>query len=194
MSTQIPGYTFGQADLAKSPVSLEELALLQQTLLWSAGDEQQLRAAGAILEPQIDQILDLWYGFVGSHSHLVSYFAHGGQPNMEYLSRVKARFGQWIKDLCTVPHGQKWLDYQHEIALRHHTTKKNVTDRVQAAPIVHARYIIAFIVPLTITIRGFLEKGSDDAAQIDAMCNAWFKAVSLTAILWVHPFIHDGQF
>lgn len=194
MSTQIPGYTYGHSSLETSPVSVADLLLLKQTLLWSDADDKHLRQAGEILESQIDQILDLWYGFVGSHPHLVHYFTHHGQPNMEYLTRVRARFGQWIKDLCNRPYGQSWLDYQHEIALRHHSRKKNITDQVQAVPIVHARYLLAFIVPLTVTIRGFLEKGDTSAAEVEGMYQAWFKAVTLTAILWVHPYIHEGEF
>jgi hypothetical protein len=109
-----------------------------------------------VLAGQTDAILDVWYGFVGSHAHLLAYFAQDGQPNMSYLSAVRKRFGQWIHDTCTRPYDQTWLHYQHEIALRHHAIKKNKTDGASAVPIVHLRYVIAFIVPLTVTIRPFL--------------------------------------
>ena len=41
------------------------------------------------------------------------------------------------------------------IALRHHTAGKNKTDGVDSVPVIHARYLIAFIYPITATIRQF---------------------------------------
>jgi len=104
---------------------------------------------------QITEVLDLWYGYVGGNGHLVHHFAKNGQPNMDYLTAVRARFGQWILDLCQKPYDQNWLNYQHEIAKRHHSTKKNKTDGVDAAPIIHLRYMVAFIYPITATIKSF---------------------------------------
>jgi hypothetical protein len=54
--------------------------------------------------------------------------------------------------------------------------------------------MIAFIFPITITIRGFLGKKDDDNDTVEAMYNAWFKAIVLTTILWTHPYIKDGKF
>lgn len=77
-----------------------------------------------MLEDQIDEVLDLWYGFVGSHPHL--YFqGPDGQPIQAYLERVRARLDQWILDTCRRPYDQDWLNYRMEIGLRHHRTKKN---------------------------------------------------------------------
>ena len=45
---------------------------------------------------------------------------------------VVKRFGQWILDTARAEYDQAWLDYQHEIGLRHHRTKKNRTDSVDA--------------------------------------------------------------
>lgn len=57
-------------------------------------DEKYLRMAD-----QVEEILDLWYGFVGSHPHLVYYFTGSdGQPNVSYLNAVRERFCQWIMD------------------------------------------------------------------------------------------------
>lgn len=53
--------------------------------------------AGDVLADQVEEILDLWYGFVGSHPHLIKYFLDTlGQPIAEYLVAVRKRFGQWI--------------------------------------------------------------------------------------------------
>lgn len=192
MSSNIHGYTYGQ--VATSPVSLNDLDLLKKTVLFGEEDVKYLRLAGEILADQTDEILDLWYGFVGGNTHLLQYFTHDGQPNLEYLGAVRKRFGQWILDLCQRPYDQDWLNYQHEIALRHHSTKKNQTDQVEAVPIIHFRYLVAFIFPITFTIKGFLSKKGHSTEQVEGMYAAWFKSVTLTALLWSQPYIKAGEF
>lgn len=103
---QIKGYDYSNSSLAKSPVTLEDLALLKKTLLWSDNDDRYLKMVGDVLKDQINEVLDLWYGYVGSNEHLVYYFTEDGQPNMDYLNAVRTRFGQWIIDLCTKPYDQ----------------------------------------------------------------------------------------
>jgi hypothetical protein len=122
------------------------------------------------------------------------YFTHNGQPDINYLTAVRARFAQWIHDLCNRPYDQLWLNYQHEIALRHHSTKKNKTDGVQSVPIIHYRYMVAFIFPITATIKSFLANKGHDTETVEAMHNAWFKAVTLTVILWTYPYINKDEF
>lgn len=190
----IKGYDYGKSGLEPSPISLDDLGLLKQTVLWSDEDQTNLQKAGDILKDQVNEILDLWYGFVGSHPHLVRYFGKNENPNAEYLSAVRARFGQWILDICQKPYDQTWLDYQHEIAKRHHKTKKNQTDGVDAVPIIHYRYMVAFIVPITMTIKSFLAKKGNSQEEVENMYNAWFKAVTLTVITWTYPYINEGEF
>ncbi len=173
---------------------MADLDLLKKTLLFTDEDVRYLRMAGEVLADQVEEVLDLWYGYVGSHPHLVAYFSHNGTPNADYLAAVRKRFGQWILDLCRRDYDQEWLNYQHEIALRHHSTKKNRTDGVQAAPIVHFRYIVAFIFPITYTIKGFLAKKGHSLEEVEGMHTAWFKAVTLTALLWCYPYVKEGQF
>ncbi len=192
MSNNIPGYSYGQA--ATAPVSLADLELLKKTLLFTDDDVRNLRLAGDVLADQTEAILDLWYGYVGSHPHLLQYFSHQGKPDMDYLGAVRKRFGQWIADLCKRDYDQAWLNYQHEIALRHHSAKKNCTDGVTAAPIIHFRYLVAFIFPITFTIKGFLSKKGHPNEQVEAMYAAWFKAVTLTALLWCYPYVRKGEF
>lgn len=191
---QIKGYDYGKASLERSPVTMQDLDLLKKTLLWSDDDTRYLQMAGEVLKDQTDDVLDLWYGFVGGNGHLVYYFTKNGQPNMDYLTAVRARFGQWILDLCQKPYNQDWLNYQHEIAKRHHSTGKNKTDGVDAVPIIHYRYMTAFIFPITVTIKSFLAKKGHSQEDVEAMYNAWFKAVTLTVILWTYPYINKGEF
>jgi hypothetical protein len=190
----IKGYDYGKATLEQSPVTMQDLALLKKTLLWSDEDDRYLRMAGEVLKDQTNEVLDLWYGYVGGNEHLLYYFTKNGKPNMDYLTAVRARFGQWILDLCLKPHDQDWLNYQYEIAKRHHSIKKNKTDGVDAVPIVHYRYMTAFIYPITATIKSFLAKKNHPQADVEGMHNAWFKAVTLTVILWTYPYINKGEF
>ena len=191
----IPGYAYGSQDIARSPISREEFELLKQTVLFTAEDERYLRMAGDVLRDQVGDVLDLWYGFVGSHPHLVYYFqGPDGQPIGAYLQAVRERFGQWILDTCNRPYDQDWLDYQMEIALRHHRAKKNQTDGVQSVPIISLRYIVAFIYPITATIKDFLAKKGHSAADVEQMYQAWFKSVVLQVVLWSYPYVREGDF
>ncbi|MFD9942710.1 protoglobin domain-containing protein [Nonomuraea sp. NPDC059023] len=188
-TSPIPGYTHDDPALTASPVTLDDLAKLQASVLFGPDDQAALKTAGDVLGGQIEQILDVWYGFVGSHPHLLAYFSTpGGEPIGEYLTRVRARFGRWIIDTCTRPYDQRWLAYQHEIALRHTREKKNHTDRAGSVPDIPLRYLIAFIYPITATIRPFLAADGHDDDQVEAMFQAWFKAVTLQIALWSQPY------
>jgi len=185
----VPGYDHDDPGLDGSPVSTDDLAKLTASVLLGPDDEAALRTAGEVLGGQIEQILDVWYGFVGSHPHLLAYFATlDGAPIGDYLERVRARFGRWILDTCTRPYDERWLAYQEEIALRHTTAKKNRTDGADSVPHIPLRYLIAFIYPITATIRPFLAAGGHDAAQVDAMHQAWSKSVTLQIALWSRPY------
>ncbi|MDC0717455.1 protoglobin domain-containing protein [Nannocystis bainbridge] len=194
--TSIPGYTYGTPQVAPSPVTDAEFALLKQTVLLGEDDLRSLRMAGDVLGEQIEAILDVWYGFVGAHPHLVHYFSGAdGRPDPQYLGRVRLRFGQWIRDTCAAQYDRAWLDYQHEIGLRHTAAKKNRTDAVNsAAPQIHLRYLIAFIVPITATIKPFLANKGHSAADVEAMHAAWFKAVTLQVTLWSEPYVAASVF
>ena len=73
MNSTAPGYTYDQT-LAPSPVSMAELDELKASVAWTEHDREALRRAGKILVPRAEEILDVWYGFVGSHPHLVHEF------------------------------------------------------------------------------------------------------------------------
>jgi hypothetical protein len=186
----IPGYAYGSDEAARSPVSGEDLDLLKQTVLFGPDDERSLRLAGEVLDDQVDDLLDVWYGFVASHPHLVRYFADAeGRPIDEYLARVRARFRQWVHDLCGRPWDQVWLDYQEEIARRHTDAKKNRTDDAEGAPDeIPLRYLVAFVYPITATVREFLAKKGHSEEEVEAMHQAWFKAVTLSVALWSRPY------
>ena len=191
----VPGYDFGAGTVARSPLGMEDLDLLKQTVLFTEEDEEYLRLAGDVLEDQADEVLDLWYGFVGSHPHLIRYFSDpDGEPDSDYLARVRERFERWILDTCRRPYDQEWLDYQQEIALRHTRAKKNQTDGARAPEHIPLRYVVAFIYPITATIKEFLAKGEHSAEEVEKMHQAWFKSVVLQVTLWSCPYAREGDY
>ena len=191
----VPGYDFGAGTIARSPLGIEDLDLLKRTVLFADEDEEYLRLAGDVLEDQLEEVLDLWYGFVGSHQHLIRYFSDpDGEPESDYLARVRERFKRWILDTCRRTYDQEWLDYQQEIALRHTRAKKNETDGARAPEHIPLRYIITFIYPITATIKQFLAKGGHSAEEVEKMHQAWFKSVVLQVTLWSHPYAREGDY
>ncbi len=196
MTTAIPGYTHGTSAVARSPVTLAELELLKQTLLLASDDVRALQRSKAILADQTDAILDVWYGFVGSTPQLLHFFASPktGEPQGAYLDAVRKRFARWILDTADARFDQAWLDYQHEIGLRHHRSKKNRTDGANAVDQVSFRYLSALTIPITTTLRPFLAKKGASGAEVEAMHAAWVKSVLLQTILWSHPYVKEGDF
>jgi hypothetical protein len=187
----IEGYDFDR--VTNAPISKNELELLKKTVMMTEEDKIYLRKAGEALSKQVDQILDLWYSWVGSNEHLIYYFADKKtkEPIKEYLSRVRERFGQWILDTCFRDYDQKWLNYTYEIGLRHHKKKKNKTDRVNSVDIIPLRWLICFIYPITATIKPFLEKGGLKGEELEKAYNSWFKSVVLQVVIWAHPYSKD---
>ena len=61
--------------------------------------------------------------------------------------------------------------------MRHHRAKKNQTDGVKSVPNIDYRYIVAFIYPITATMKPFLAKKGHSTADVEKMYQAWFKAV-----------------
>jgi len=97
---------------------------------------------------------------------LIQYSGKPKQPDSAYLGAVRQRFKQWILDTCNREYDQAWLDYQHS-GLRHHLTKKNQTDQVQSVPMMPLRYLIAFIYPITATIKDFLANQGHDIEAVE---------------------------
>lgn len=194
--TTIPGYTYGTAAVPRSPLTLAEFALLKQTVLLTDEDLDSLRQSLPILEDQVEAILDVWYGFVGSHPHLLHYFTRttDGQPDADYLAAVRRRFGQWVLDTARAQYDQQWLDYQYEIGLRHHRTKKTKTDGVAAVEHIPYRYIPALLFPIVATLKPFLANKGHSPEEVDKMHQAWLKSVLLQVILWSQPYIKEGDF
>lgn len=192
----IPGYTHGTSASARSPLSLDDLARMRQSVLFGEEDERWLRASRDVLADQVEDVLDVWYDFVGSTPHLVASFGDrtSGEPLPDYLLAVRKRFGQWILDTASARYDRDWLDYQEEIALRHHSTKKNATDGAHSTDVVPFRDLFLLAFPVTFTLKPFLAKKGHAPEEVDAMYAAWLKATLLQVTLWSRPYVHDGEF
>jgi hypothetical protein len=185
-----------QSEVERSPVTLEDLELLMETLLFTDEDIQALRMSTEALEGHIDAILEVWFAYTASFPHLLHFFTRkeDGRPDGAYLAAVRKRFGRWILETAAANFDQAWLDRQHEIGLRHHRSKKNRTDDVESVEHINFRYLPAFIPPLTTTLRPFLAVGDASAAEVERMHAAWVKAITLHVILWSYPYVKDGDF
>lgn len=190
------GYTYGSKTVVKSPFTSEDLILLKQTILFTDEDVKYLKMSKEILNDQTNEILDVWYGFVGSTPQLLYFFGNKttGKPEGEYLAKVRERFKMWILQTADANYDQDWLNYQYEIGLRHYKTKKNKTDKANSVSIVNYRYIPALTIPVTTTLKPFLAKKGASAADVEKMYNAWLKSVLMQSILWGQPYLKKGEF
>jgi len=191
----IHGYTHGTSAIAKSPVTLADFEQMKASVLFGAEDVRYLRISLDVVKDDIEAILDVWYGFVGSQPHLLASFTGAdGKPLGDYLGAVRKRFGHWIVDTARAQYDQPWLDYQHEIGLRHHRAKKNKTDDAPSTAIVPFRDLFALIFPVTFTLRPFLAKAGHSTDDVEKMYAAWVKSCLLQLTLWSHPYVKDGDF
>lgn len=192
----IPGHRLGDTTLAPTPISANDFAAMKEAALFGEDDVQALRRSGPILEPKTNDILDVWYGFVGSKPFLLEHFSHREtkEPIAGYLDRVRARFGQWIQDTAAAEYDDAWLRWQLEIGRRHHRTGKNETDEAASSAIVPFRYLFPLAQPIVHTLRPFLEHTGEPRESVDAMQDAWRKSVLLQVTLWSLPYVTKGDF
>lgn len=189
----IPGYDYDAHVDARSPVTLEELRQIEQTIGWTEDDARTLRRHGEIFTRHAEEMVDAWRAIIASQPHLAKwFFKPDGKPDETYKVRVKARFVQWVLDTCFRPHDQSWLDYQEEIGLRHTPAKKNQTDAADAPPLVPLRYVIAFGTSLALATRKFFVDAGLQGERLQQLQDAWAKAVHLHITLWTRPYAREG--
>lgn len=189
----IPGYDYGTAQVPRSPVTLDDLGRLKRTAGFDDEDHRHIAMAAEVLVARAEAMVDVWRTRIGEQDHLWKWFAGpDGNPDEHYKAAVKPRFVQWVKDVCLRGYDQSWLDYQEEIARRHTPEKKNLTDGVEAPPLVPLRYLLSFTAVIVITARDFLARSGNSPEQVQRMHAAWTKAVLLTLALWARPYTKDG--
>jgi hypothetical protein len=183
----IPGYDYGRS--ARSPLSVNDMREIEQTVGWNDEDVATLQAHKDIFLSCAEQMVDSWRAVIASHPHLVKWFFNpSGERDAEYATKVKARFVQWVIDVCLRPHDRAWLDYQEEIGLRHTPQKKNQTDGRQTPPLVPLRYLLAFVPVVAIGARKFFLQAGLRGQDLDKLEQAWLKAVILHVTLWTRPY------
>jgi hypothetical protein len=195
ISGQISGYSYGAAGLAASPVSLTELENLKTSAGFTEETQRYLRLAGEVLADKTAQIVNHWRSrIIASIPHLARHSrTPEGDPIPEYLAKSNLRFEQWILDTCLRSYDQDWLNYQHEIALRHTTVKKNQTDGVRSTQYVPLRDVIAFVAVMNETIKPYLAAKGHSAEEVDKMHLAWSKSLQLQLALWAGPYMESVQ-
>jgi len=192
IAAEIPGYTYGTGEAATSPVSLEELEQLKQSVGFTKEDEQYLRMAGEVLADQTKQLVEKWRGVIAETPHLAKHSrGPDGKAIARYSENSGLRFQQWILDTCFRTYDRNWLNYQHEIALRHSRLKKNKTDGVPSTAYVPLRDVLAFTAVINGTIKPSLAAKGHSAAEVDKMHNAWCKSVQLQIALWAEPYANS---
>lgn len=195
-AAKISGYKMGTGEVPQSPISPEEFEKMKSSVLFTDQDIEYLRMSYEVVKDRTDEILDVWYGFVGSQPQLLESFTSktDGAPLGDYLGAVRARFGRWILDTARAEYNRDWLNYQHEIGLRHHRTKKNRTDGVNSIDIVPFRYLFLLAFPVTFTLKPFLSGKGHSAEEVEKMYLAWVKSCLLQLTLWSYPYIKEGDF
>jgi hypothetical protein len=190
VTDEIPGYRYGAADASRSPISLQDLERLKTSAGFTEEDERYLQLAGKVLGDQTKQIVEHWRArIIAGIPNLARHSrSPEGGPIPDYLAKSNLRFEQWILDTCLRPYDQAWIDYQHEIALRHTSAKKNQTDGVQSTPYVPLRDIIAFVAVMNETIRPYLAAKGNSGEEVEAMHLAWCKSLQLQLALWTGTF------
>lgn len=190
--TSIAGYDYGSPKTARSPLSLEELRQLEQTVGWSDEDERVLHRHADLFRRNAEAMVDSWRSVIGAQPHLVKwFFGSDGKKDEEYAAKVKPRFVQWVIDVATRPHDQAWLDYQEEIGLRHTPRKKNRTDLRETPPLVPLRYLLAFIPVVTLGARKFFSAAGVTGDELTRLEDAWTKSVQLHVTLWTRPYAKE---
>jgi hypothetical protein len=182
--SDIQGYDFGTPASTVSPVSEEDLRMLEQTVGWHEDDARVLQQHAELFRRQAEHMVDSWRSVIGAQPHLAQWFAGAdGKPDDEYKARVKRRFVQWVTDVAVRKHDRDWLNYQEEIGLRHTPARKNLTDGKQTPPLVPLRYLLGFL-PVIFPIRDFFIELIRDENELNSLQDAWTKAVILHVTLW----------
>jgi hypothetical protein len=194
--SQILGYAYGTKEVARSPVTLQELDALKVTTGFTGEDQQSLRLAGEVLREQTAEIVKHWRSNIiagipnlARHSRTLD-----GAALPQYLANSSRRFEQWILDTCLKPYDQDWLNYQHEIALRHTQAKKNQVDGVSSTAFVPYRDIVAFVVVMNQTIKPYLAAKGNSPEEVERMHQAWCKSIQLQISLWGKAYFDEAGF
>ena len=195
VAEHIPGYSYGTAEVARSPITVRDLDSLKLTAGFTAEDERYLRMAGEVLADQTERIVAHWRaGIIAGIPHLARHSrSPEGEAIPDYLARSNLRFQQWILDTCLRPYDQDWIDYQQEIALRHTHLQKNAVDHVRSTSHVPMQDVLAFVAVMNETIKPYLAAQGHGVEDVNRMHSAWCKSLQMQLALWLGPYSRSGD-
>jgi hypothetical protein len=195
VADDIPGYAYGTSEVGVSPVSLRELEDLKISAGFAEEDQRYLRLAGEILADQTKQLIDHWRNRI--IAGIPNLARHTRTPDgsliLKYAANSGLRFQQWILDTCQRTYDQDWLNYQHEIALRHTSWKKNQVDGVQSTAYVPLRDVIAFVPVMNQTLLPYLSGKGHSIEEVNKIHRAWCKSMHLQLALWARTYMGASQ-
>ena len=193
VAKEIAGYDYGA--VPDSPVSMAELEALKVTVGFTGEEERYLRMAGEVLADQVEAVVKHWRdGIIKSIPNLARHSRSvENEPLPEYLAKSNLRFEQWILDTCLRPYDQEWLNYQQEIALRHTSAKKNLTDGVASTAYVPLHDILGFIAVMNETIKPYMAAKGHAPEDVEGMHRAWCASMQLQMALWAKPYTEPGR-
>jgi hypothetical protein len=98
----IPGYSYGEADVPRSTMSVQDLETLKISAGFTDEDQRYLRLAGGVLADHTAEIVAHWRaGIIAGIPHLARHSrTPEGEAIPDYLARSNLRFQQWILDTC----------------------------------------------------------------------------------------------
>lgn len=161
-------------------LQLRDLLLLKRMLLFTLDDERYLNMAGDLLADQTETILDHWYAHFKTHPY-AGLGIGTGEPEMASLEGLRLSFRQWLHTLCHPPARQDWLQQLHTRIPG--PLPDQLLGDMPRLPAAFLRYLVLFIYPITHASRAFLA-GHAESLQLE---QAWFKAISLSTVLWLWP-------
>ena len=195
VAQDIPAYTYGTAEVAISPVTLDQLEKLKASAGFTSDDEQFLRMAASVLAGQTKEIVVHWRsGIIASIPNLARHTrTPEGDAIPAYVAQSNLRFEQWILDTCLRPYDQDWLNYQQEIALRHTSVKKNQADGVRSTAYIPFHDIVAFVAVMNETIKPYLAAKGNTEDEVEGMHRAWCRSLAMQMALWSKPYLDEAK-
>src|SRR6516165_4973926 len=82
---------------------------------WSAADEERVRAAGGILRPQLQPLIEDFYDEISRHAETRKILEQG----QTMVERLKEALGQWLRELLSGPYDREYVGRRWQVGKRH---------------------------------------------------------------------------
>jgi hypothetical protein len=100
----LSGYDPGSPEVAKSPISVEELNQLKASTLFTDTDVVYLRLSYDVLKDQAEDLVKMWRGIIALHPHLSAYIVRASPvPRAWRPLRVSQCWDEWLGRLSGSP-------------------------------------------------------------------------------------------